>query len=105
MWTSIQGLLPGHEVPVEMFPVLFAIPRTAGWIAQWVEMLQDPDQKMHVLVRFILGTISGITGRLANVEGIVHKNMNQRTLSTAAAIGTRNKSARIKARLTRMTMN
>jgi citrate synthase len=32
--------------PVEMFPVLFAIPRTAGWIAQWEEMLLDPDQKI-----------------------------------------------------------
>jgi citrate synthase len=32
--------------PVEMFPVLFAIPRTAGWIAQWDEMLQDPEQKI-----------------------------------------------------------
>ncbi|HEX6974925.1 MAG TPA: citrate synthase [Vicinamibacterales bacterium] len=32
--------------PVEMFPVLFAIPRTAGWIAQWEEMLNDPDQKI-----------------------------------------------------------
>src|ERR1700732_1193396 len=32
--------------PVEMFPVLFAIPRTAGWIAQWEEMLVDPEQKI-----------------------------------------------------------
>ena len=32
--------------PVEMFPVLFAIPRTAGWIAHWLEMLQDPEQKI-----------------------------------------------------------
>jgi citrate synthase len=32
--------------PVDMFPVLFAIPRTAGWIAQWEEMLNDPDQKI-----------------------------------------------------------
>jgi citrate synthase len=32
--------------PVEMFPVLFAIPRTAGWIAQWDEMLNDPEQKI-----------------------------------------------------------
>jgi citrate synthase len=32
--------------PVEMFPVLFAIPRTAGWLAQWDEMLRDPDQKI-----------------------------------------------------------
>jgi citrate synthase len=32
--------------PVDMFPVLFAIPRTAGWIAQWEEMLTDSDQKI-----------------------------------------------------------
>ena len=32
--------------PVDMFPVLFAIPRTAGWLAQWDEMLQDKDQKI-----------------------------------------------------------
>ena len=32
--------------PVEMFPVLFAIPRTVGWIAQWEEMLLDPEQKI-----------------------------------------------------------
>src|SRR5215468_7581942 len=32
--------------PVDMFPVMFAIPRTSGWLAQWVELLQDPDQKI-----------------------------------------------------------
>ncbi len=32
--------------PVDLFPVLFAIPRTSGWIAQWEEMLLDPDQKI-----------------------------------------------------------
>jgi len=32
--------------PVDMFPVLFAIPRTAGWLAQWLEMLQDREQKI-----------------------------------------------------------
>ena len=32
--------------PVEMFPVLFAIPRTSGWLAQWEEQLKDPDQKI-----------------------------------------------------------
>ena len=30
----------------EMFTVLFAIPRTAGWLAQWQEMLDDPEQKI-----------------------------------------------------------
>ncbi|HUF13084.1 MAG TPA: citrate synthase [Longimicrobiales bacterium] len=32
--------------PVEFFPVLFAIPRTVGWLAQWEEMLADPEQKI-----------------------------------------------------------
>jgi len=32
--------------PVEFFPVLFAIPRTVGWLAQWVEMLEDQEQKI-----------------------------------------------------------
>jgi citrate synthase len=32
--------------PVEMFPVLFAIPRTVGWLAQWAEMVNDADQKI-----------------------------------------------------------
>ena len=33
-------------LPMDMFPVLFAIPRTSGWIAQWAEMLTDPEQKL-----------------------------------------------------------
>jgi citrate synthase len=32
--------------PVEFFPVLFAIPRTVGWLTQWVEMIKDPEQKI-----------------------------------------------------------
>ncbi|HWM63126.1 MAG TPA: citrate synthase [Solirubrobacterales bacterium] len=34
------------EIPTEMFTVIFAIPRTAGWIAQWMEMSDDPEQKI-----------------------------------------------------------
>ena len=34
------------DFPVDLFPVLFAIPRTIGWITQWEEMLNDPDQKI-----------------------------------------------------------
>jgi citrate synthase len=34
------------SLPVDMFPVMFAIPRTSGWLAQWVELLEDPDQKI-----------------------------------------------------------
>ncbi len=32
--------------PVKMFPVLFAIPRTCGWLAQWAELVRDPEQKI-----------------------------------------------------------
>ncbi len=32
--------------PLEYFPLLFAIPRAAGWRAQWLEMLDDPEQKI-----------------------------------------------------------
>ncbi|MGH1343184.1 MAG: citrate synthase [Nannocystales bacterium] len=32
--------------PTEMFPVLFAIPRASGWLAQWSEMLDDKEQKI-----------------------------------------------------------
>lgn len=34
------------KFPVDMFPVLFAIPRMSGWLAQWEEMLTDPEQKI-----------------------------------------------------------
>ena len=32
--------------PVEIFPVLFAIPRTVGWVSQWEEMVMDEEQKI-----------------------------------------------------------
>jgi citrate synthase len=42
--------------PVDMFPVLFAIPRTAGWLAQWEEMLEDKDQKIARPRQIYLGS-------------------------------------------------
>src|SRR5919199_6382023 len=33
-------------MPAGMFPVLFALGRTSGWIAQWLEMINDPEQKI-----------------------------------------------------------
>ena len=32
--------------PSSMFTVLFAVARTVGWIAQWKEMIEDPEQKI-----------------------------------------------------------
>jgi citrate synthase len=42
-------------LPMDMFPVLFAIPRTSGWIAQWDEMLTDADQKLARPKQIYLG--------------------------------------------------
>ena len=42
-------------LPMDMFPVLFAIPRTSGWIAQWAEMLTDADQKLARPKQLYLG--------------------------------------------------
>jgi citrate synthase len=39
-----------------MFPVMFAIPRTSGWLAQWVEMLEDADQKIARPRQIYLGS-------------------------------------------------
>jgi citrate synthase len=33
-------------LPVEMFPVMFAIGRTSGWVANWLEQVQDPEQRI-----------------------------------------------------------
>jgi citrate synthase len=34
------------EIPTEMFTVIFAIPRTSGWVSQWMEMNDDSEQKI-----------------------------------------------------------
>ena len=36
----------GDGIPMNMFTVLFALARTAGWVAQWQEMIADPVQKI-----------------------------------------------------------
>jgi citrate synthase len=42
-----SGLLyEALRLPTQMFPVMFAIGRTSGWIAQWLEMIQDDEQKI-----------------------------------------------------------
>ena len=39
-------ILRAMGFPTSMFPVLFAIARTVGWVAQWNEMIEDPNQKI-----------------------------------------------------------
>ncbi len=34
------------RIPTDMFTVIFAIPRTSGWVSQWMEMMLDPEQKI-----------------------------------------------------------
>ncbi|HEX9828953.1 MAG TPA: citrate/2-methylcitrate synthase, partial [Bacteroidota bacterium] len=44
------------KFPVDMFPVLFAIPRMSGWLAQWEEMLNDGEQKIARPRQIYLGS-------------------------------------------------
>ena len=39
-------ILQSIGFPTDTFPVLFAIPRMSGWLAHWLEMLNDPEQKI-----------------------------------------------------------
>jgi citrate synthase len=38
-----------------MFTVMFAVPRSCGWVAQWLEMLTDPEQKLSRPRQIYLG--------------------------------------------------
>jgi len=42
--------------PSDFFTVLFAIPRAAGWLAQWLEMITDPEQKIARPRQVFLGS-------------------------------------------------
>jgi citrate synthase len=56
-------------LPVDLFPVLFAIGRTPGWLAQWEEMLTDPEQKIARPRRCTSERASGTTFRSTNGSG------------------------------------
>ncbi|MBI2510056.1 MAG: citrate (Si)-synthase, partial [Betaproteobacteria bacterium] len=43
-------------IPVSMFTAVFALARTVGWIAQWNEMITDPDQKIGRPRQLFAGT-------------------------------------------------
>jgi len=44
--------------PTSMFTVLFAIARTVGWVAQWTEMIEDPDSKIGRPRQLFTGSVS-----------------------------------------------
>ena len=55
--SSYSGLIDqAIGFPMEMFPVLFAIPRTSGGLAPWQEMRGDPEQKIARPCQIHLGS-------------------------------------------------
>jgi citrate synthase len=62
-------------LPTAMFPVLFAIPRTAGWLAQWLEGVADPEQKIARPRQIYTGADErdyvAIEGRTSEVKELV----------------------------------
>jgi citrate synthase len=58
-------------LPTAMFPVLFAIPRTAGWLAQWLELVEDPEQKIARPRQLYVGPPERDYVPLAEREGAV----------------------------------
>jgi citrate synthase len=57
------------EIPAEMFTVIFAIPRTAGWVAQWMEMQEDPEKKISRPRQIYTGERSRGYAPVADREG------------------------------------
>ena len=57
----------------EMFTVLFAIPRAVGWLAQWNEMIQDPEQKIARPRQIYTGARASQISRLAKDEKVAVK--------------------------------
>jgi citrate synthase len=46
------------EIPIDLFPVMFAIPRASGWLAQWEELLMDKEQKIARPRQIYTGIVS-----------------------------------------------
>ncbi len=57
------------EIPNEMFTVIFAIPRTSGWVAQWMEMNDDSEQKIARPRQIYTGELDREYVKVADREG------------------------------------
>ena len=57
-----SGIIYGTQIPTEMFTVIFAIPRTSGWVSQWMELNDDPgeDRPRQVYINGIATTSRSI---------------------------------------------
>jgi citrate synthase len=68
-------------LPLTMFPVLFAIARTAGWMAHWAELVRDPEQKITRPRQIYVGegarAYTPIAGR---PEPVMHEDAVSRTI-------------------------
>ena len=86
-------------MPVEMFPVLFAIGRTSGWIAQWQEMIDDKEQKIARPRQIYTGAtrdrLRADGGALLTMpDGVSTRGSTRRRRSASRVCGRRSGSAR-----------
>ena len=44
------------KIPISMFTVMFSLARSAGWIAQWMELMEDPDFRIGRPRQLYIGT-------------------------------------------------
>ncbi|KHD08567.1 hypothetical protein PN36_19760 [Candidatus Thiomargarita nelsonii] len=49
-------ILSALGIPLNMFTVMFAVGRTVGWIAQWMEMMEAPDMRIGRPRQLYLGS-------------------------------------------------
>ncbi len=71
-------------LPTALFPVMFAIPRTAGWLAQWLEGVQDPEQKIARPRQIYTGPAERDFVALESPAGVGSDDPVGRTLHPAA---------------------
>ena len=84
------------EIPTDMFTVIFAIPRTSGWIAQWMEMNDDPEQKIARPRQIYTGErdVDYVADRRARGPGEDHRARRRGGRSARAAAPRRGAAAR-----------